>query len=226
MGRNGFRRGDGQDGPAPESGEGRDIGLSDKRLPGGQPHIANKAALAHRPVAEPQRAYYGGMMAHGVVAPVEHDGRITARADERSLYEASDTVLTEPAPDPRHLAPIPVTIVSEGSGKGFLLRAAYGHVTLPAAGSQPVRIAGRDHTRRGLYIINTHATVAAWIAAYPGDLIADITAITTVPVAGSFLPAAQSNYTAIRDQGELFGISATSTPVILSWISEYEVREP
>lgn len=181
-----YRRGDGPGGPDPDSAEGRDVGLNDHTLPGGQPHIKNRAVLPHAPVGEPHRPLYGGHMAHGVATDLDFGGRIPHDPEGRSMYEATGDVLTEPAPDPAHLAPIPVTIVSGGAGKGLKRHAAYGHVTVPAAGQMPVRLAGRDLTRKYLYLLNPVQTAPAPLYAAPGSFAGTLGSISA-PTAGTVI---------------------------------------
>lgn len=58
----------------PESPDGLDVGLNDKEIPGGQPHIANQPAASHAPLPVTHAPYYGGIMAHGVIAPERDAG--------------------------------------------------------------------------------------------------------------------------------------------------------
>lgn len=55
----------------PEPDEARGVGLDDKQLPGGQPHIVNHPVAGHAPLAVSHAPYYSGVMAHGVIAPDE-----------------------------------------------------------------------------------------------------------------------------------------------------------
>lgn len=143
----------------PDSGEGRETGMSarmaeggpegkDKSpIPGGISHLGNAPTVRqHAAVSDQAPREYEGMMAHGV-APPDHTTAERAEA-ERGPNTAHD-------PQPRYLpAPkkpgaVPVQIVQARKIRSV----ATSSYTIPAAGSAAARIAGRDYTRTHILLL-------------------------------------------------------------------------
>jgi len=147
--------------PAPGSPEGDEIGLSARQDPAGSPipgltgNITNYETVRQVP-ATPDGSFdeYRGMMAHGVPNASE----VT---EERALMERDGNLARQhrpPSPPVLHAdkvlpAPVPVYITTLNAGGRPLGTISTIKVNVPAAGTDPVRIASRDLDRTSMYIL-------------------------------------------------------------------------
>ena len=132
----------------PDSPEGHGYGESVRTagatspIPGGRPHLTNPQTMRQKaPIAEP-RPEFKGMMAHGV-PPEAHTPH------ERAEHMRGPAEVRGPIPKFEHLdpviEPVPVSIVSGGAKQ--LQTMAGQFFTVPAAGTECIRISGKDLQR-------------------------------------------------------------------------------
>ena len=195
---------------------GAEFGSWDKGIPGGIRHNDRNKPVEHaEPPRKEQLEPFRGMMAHGVPpADVGHYNREMAEA-ARHPYHPGHT------PTAVKVSPVPVYVVEGGAGAKPLAEAAYHHITLPAAGSEPVSICGQDDDRSLVQLLNESTTHNGRFGQL-SDLIWD--AANATIIGGAILPQAATGYTVIRTQRPLYGISADSTPISISVILEFEVQ--
>jgi hypothetical protein len=208
MSRAGGRRGTGRT-PDPQ------YGSFDKGIPGGIRHVdKNEPVEQQEPaVAEPLDEFRG-MMAHGVPpADVGHYNREMAE-HARHPYKPGYEEL------PPGASPVPVYIVEGGSGPRPRAHASTRHITVPAAGSEPVWVCGQDANRSLIQLLNEDSAHNCRFGQL-GDLQYD--AENTAITGGARLPAGATGYTVIRTPGPLYVISETSSTAVISVITEYEI---
>ena len=164
--------------PGPGTPEGDEIGDTGRQgakgtspIPAGStggPHIVNRQSFRQPvPVGE-QLPEHGGMMAHGV-PPEAHT------AHERGDTMRGPNEVKQPVPtyrkQPDGPLPVPVYLVDRGVGSKALKTLATDKFTIPAAGSDPVRIAGRDKTRSHLcLLVETAAVTTQAVAQVPATV--------------------------------------------------------
>jgi hypothetical protein len=193
-----YRRGDSAPVEVPpDSPEGRDLGLSDHLLPGGQPHISNRAVRQQEAPDAPPRPEYRGAMAHGVPVPQDLNAPQEQQPASEMHWERATAGLATfariPPPDPtEQLTPIAVRIVTAGGTKSKSV-SSYLHYKVPVMGSAPVRLAGRDPRRTRLLLYNESLPAAGGQSAgtvgskvNPGAA-GDITGVDQVLAAGTYL---------------------------------------
>lgn len=195
---------------APESAEGRDIGLSDRQLgtpspiPGGEKHLVNHQTMRQAvPEVEP-RPEFRGVMTHGV-PPEKHTAheRAASMRGPDSTHDPKPHYAEKKVPIP----PVPVIVVSTGNDIRSLRSSSDRRYTLPAAGSEPVRLVGANSHRVEILLLNEdpshHIRFSKFIASLQS------------PHNGAVLPATSSSYLKLTTQDELYGISDDSgTPTI------------
>lgn len=211
----------------PDSGEGREIGMSDRMaqggpegkdkspIPGGISHLANKPVVRQEapiPVPGPE---YEGIMAHGV-PPSEHTTTERAEA-ERGPNTAHDP---EPKylPLPKKAAAVPVQIVQTRK----IYSVATSSYSIPAQGSAAVRIAGRDYTR-------THILLLVETAAGSGGVpIAGSNGAFTAGAAGSATLPAGSTLTGFDitvSAATAAGLATVTVSNVLGANYTYQIQE-
>lgn len=204
-------------------------------LPGKLPHIlhAAQALPAQSPPLDvgPARPAYGGMMAHGVPAPVEHGGRPAPKPEHATALMANRVPESyQPPPRP---SPVPVYLVPEGAGARPLKRVATKQVLVPGpstagAPAIPAQVCGKDPRRTTVRLMNETPAGATGV---PMRVLTD--QVSTVPAAaggsveGSLLPAGMTSYQDFQTQDELFVVvdpnSVGTAAAYLSVIIEYSV---
>lgn len=201
----------------PESPLGRQLGMSPRvqgtpsPIPGGRNHISNAPTgrqQAPIPEAGPEIDYFN---AHGV--PVG-----TATTRERAELErgpntthAHDVAphLEGPAEKP---VPVPVYVVEDD--RQHVYRTAAPHaITVPVNTADPVRLCGRDRSRRSIQLLNESSSTNVRFAQRLSDLSNG---------GGALLPAPTSSYLKIDTQDELWALSASGTAATVSIIQVYE----
>lgn len=215
----------GRDPVAVDSGEGQDIGMSDRLatdrspIPGGDIHITNHETVRQRvpvPVADRE---YSGMMAHGVEPG---PGTTQERAHVEQGANKVHPVVPKPVKLPERPAPIPVYVVEPAGGERPLGSMAGDSFTIPPAGSDPVRIAGRDIHRTAILLLCETAPGATFGA--PRGVRIDHEVGNLTNGRGALVPTGASSYQKFDGfQDELFAVSTDASTVILSVINQYEV---
>jgi hypothetical protein len=206
-----------------DDAQGKEIGESARQNPAGSPipgltgNIVNYPTVTQRP-ATPDGEFdeYRGIMAHGV----PNDSELT---NERGLQEATGTIARQrqPPTPPEPSAPIvrpvpvPVYIVTEGSGARTYLTSSPRAITVPPnAGADPVRVCGRDLKRNRIGLLNEDTATNIRFAQRPSDLVNG---------GGALLPWPSTNYLFLETQDELFACTVSATlSVILSVIEEHD----
>lgn len=202
---------------APDSPEGRQLGLSNRvqghpsPIPGGRPHISNSPAVRHSVPTPPSDAEIGMGNAHGVI-PGSHTNA------ERADAERGPNTVHMTMPKPQHHpprerpAPIPVYVVQDD--RNNILRSAAPHnFTVPANTGEPVHLCGQDHTRTEVMLLNESTTTNVRIAQSIADLNNG---------GGALLPWPTNSYTKVSTQDHLYAISATGTAATVSVIQVFE----
>lgn len=194
-----FRRG--QTLRAPQGTTEDAIGAGHVPLPGGRTHLVNHPVPEHPPLEPPaQRPYYDGIMAHGVeVTDHPHGGRPRPKPHERARLAATRRGQLPESPAEK-IDPIPVTIHSTGSGRRPLKRTAFRSATVPAPGTTPDRVVGRDPRRSRVGLLNEDPANAIRLT-FNGD--ADSSR-------GVYLPPGMSNYLWLHTQDVIWAIMAAS----------------
>lgn len=206
---------------APDSPEGRDIGLSDRTvgvpspIPGGRRLITQPPAVRQKPAAPVARPPFRGVMAHGV--PPETPTR------ERAHVEHGPNSTRDPVPTYQHreppIVPVPVYVVADQRGEEELTSTGHKRYIIPAYGSATsdgspwVRLVGRNTNREHVYLLNEDASNGIRISNRPD--------VSTTQHSGTLLPAAMSSYLRLSTQDELYAISDTATAATISIIEEF-----
>ena len=183
-----YRRGDNAP-PAidPDSDFGKDLGLDDHLLPAGIPHISNRAVVEQEAPDAAPRPEYRGHMAHGVATPAALErpqaDQPMSQIHRRNAMEGLAT-FTHPDTPVEQLVPIAVEVVERGGPK-TLHAASFLHYVIPACGSMPVRVCGRDTRRRRVHLIN-ETTPPAAIYTAPGTYTG-ATGSISAPTAGTVI---------------------------------------
>lgn len=212
----------------PDSGEGREIGLSDRTgakgtspIPGGStggPHIVNPETMRQKTPVPADLPEFDGIMAHGV-PPGTHT------AHERGEHMRGPNEVKQPVPAYRKqpdLPPaVPVYLVERGSGSKPLKTLAADVFTIPAAGSDPVRIAGRDKTRHQILLLVE--TAAGTGGAAPQGIRIDHEVGNLTLGKGALIRAGGTSYLKMDFNDELFAVSTDSGVCTLSVIFLYGV---
>lgn len=177
-------------------------------------------ALGHPPLdVGPANAYYSGGMAHGVIAPPQHGGRPSPKAEERALLEANLAPMEVQFAD--RVEPIPVYQVEIGTGGKPLRRSVLKRVAVPATGGQPVPVCGKDPHRISVRLLNESSTAIRLLV----DPVNPGGASNTQDTGnGIILPASQTSYLEIRTQDQLWAIADSGASILyVSIVLEYQL---
>jgi len=208
----------------PESGEGRELGMSPRMqgapspIPGAAVHVVNPpVGRQHTPAPD----------APPEVKPINAHGVPPGSATTRDRADLERGVNGHRPPAPRYETsgtpwppPVPVVIVESGDAEGSYRAAAPRSFLVPANTSDPTRICGRDPSRRYVYILNEDATHAARFAQRPSDLQVD--AVTSKTLGGALLPAAMGSYLRLGTQDELWIVATDTNTPRVSVIQEFD----
>lgn len=188
-----------------DSGEGRQIGLDDRELPGGLPHIGNAETHQAR-VAIPAHRHTPSINEHRV-------------ADENpdepyNLPEAGKVKAPRYQPLPKDRYALPFYQVSH-PGKAPQHPLSMGdNVLAPAAGSDPFHLCGIDYSRFEVQLLNEDANNdARW--SHERSILID--------GKGSLLKHGATSYTKIRTQDDVWIVGVTNA-VLVSTIITTEVN--
>lgn len=208
----------------PDSGEGRELGMSPRMqgapspIPGGAVHVVNAPVGRQHTPAPDAPPEIKAVNAHGVPP-----GSATTR--DRADLERGVNGHRPPAPhfersgDPPPM-PVPVYLVEMGDDGGTYRAAAPRSFLVPANTSDPTRICGRDPLRRYVYILNEDSAHTARFAQRPSDLQVD--PVSSKTLGGSLLPAAMGNYLRLGTQDELWVVSSDTNTPRVSVIQEFD----
>jgi hypothetical protein len=208
----------------PDSGEGREIGMSVRMqggpspIPGGAVHVTNAQVHRQKTPAPDALPEVKPINAHGVPP-----GSATTR--DRADMERGTNGHNPPAP---HYTPsgkpmpppVPVIIVEQGDAGGSYRSSAPHSFLVPANTSDAVRLCGRDQSRKYLYILNEDATHSARFAQRHSDLVQEDNSNKTI--GGALLPAAMGSYLRLATQDELWIISTDTNTPRVSVIQEFD----
>lgn len=213
--------------PVPGSPEGDEIGLSARQDPAGSPipgltgNIVNYETVRREvPVGE-SLPEFRGMMAHGV--PPEE-----TTTEERAQAERGGNAPHQP-PAPPKLArarttppPVPVYLALPPEGGRPLRTLSTQKISVPAAGTEAVRICGRDETRETMYVMVE--TAAGANGAAPTGIRIDHEVGTLDVGLGALLRAGMAGYQELKGcQDEVFAVSNDGSACTLSVIFLYGV---
>lgn len=203
----------------PGSPEGRDIGLSDRQLgtpspiPGGEDHLVNPQTVRHTIPTPVPRPEFRGDMTHGV-PPEKHTAheRADSMRGPNSTQDPQPTV--EHHKPPQNVPPVPVYIVEQGRDVRPMRTSSHRRMQVPAAGSQPERLIGRNSGRIEVLLLNEDATHNIRFSNGIGEL--------NGPSFGSVLPCTTSSYLKLKTQDELYGVSDDSATPYISIIEVFD----
>lgn len=195
-----------------DSPEGRQLGIGEhyeNPLPGGRIHLENPPTHHEKPaVPEHRGEEFEGWLAHGV-PPSDHG--LYDRADLPGVQRWQYKPVYKKQPET--IAPVPVIIVEGGGGGKAVRSAAPRHFSVPAAGSDPVHICGRDARRARVLLLNEDTASNIRFAQRPSDLTGG---------GGALLPYPTNSYLALHTQDDLYAVSADAGTPLLSVIQEFE----
>lgn len=200
---------------APDSPEGRQLGLSDRvqghpsPIPGGRQHLSNAPAVRETVPTPPSEPEVGMGNAHGVV-PGSHTNA------ERAEHERGPNTVHGPRPQhhPVHERPQPIPVVIVQDHHSETLRSAAPHsITVPGNTSDPVRLCGRDMSRTMVLLLNESTSQDIRFGQRPSDVING---------GGALLPWPGNSYLKIETQDELWALSPTGTAATVSIIQVFE----
>jgi hypothetical protein len=207
----------------PDSGEGREIGMSDRMqgapspIPGGAVHVVNAESMRQHTPAPDAPPEIKPINAHGVPP-----GSATTR--ERADLQRGTNGHSPPRPHVQPSGnppppPVPVYVVEMGDNGGMYRSSAPRSFLLPAASGaaagDPVRLCGREATRRRILLLNESTSSDIRFAQRPSDLNGG---------GGALLPWPGNSYLTLHTQDELWAVSAdTGTPKI-SIIQEFDLH--
>lgn len=202
----------------PDSPEGRDIGLSDRTLgtpspiPGGEQHLLNHQTMRQPVPTTLPRPEFRGTMAHGVPAGTHsaHE-RADAMRGPNTAHDPKPVLPKHRAPDP--VPPVPVIVVEDGRGIRSLRSSSHRRYALPLAGTEPIRLCGRNSDRVQILLLNEDDATGGRFAQSIADLIS--------PDSGSLLPSAMGSYLRLTTQDELYAVS--EAPDMSPYVSIIEV---
>lgn len=200
----------------PDSPMGHQLGMSTRTqgipspIPGGREHIANAPAVRQQIPIPDSKPEITDLNAHGVP-----HGSATSR--ERAEIERGPNTVhqrtpTAPAPPVERPTPIPVYVVEDARPE--VLRSASPHrIQLQASTGEPVRLCGRDRTRKSVQLLNESTSSNIRFAYRPSDLNGG---------GGALLPLSSNSYLKIDTQDELHAISADAGTPLISIIQVFE----
>lgn len=201
----------------PDSGEGREIGMSDRMqgdpspIPGGKQHIVNASATRQRTPVPDSRPEITDLNAHGV-----DPGTHTSRERAETMRGPNSVHRTPPptfAPPEKRPEPVPVYLVEEGSAPRVLRTSAPHSITLQASTGEGVRLCGQDQNRTVVRLLNESTSSDIRYAQGPRDLNNG---------GGALLPWPNNSYLNLVTQDELWAISADSGTPRISIVQEFE----
>lgn len=201
----------------PDSPLGHQFGLSNRvqghpsPIPGGRPHISNAPAVRHTVPTPPSDAEVGIGNAHGVM-PGTHTNRERAESmrGPNSVHATMPSPQHPPQTDKPH--PIPVYVV-EDHNQNVLRSAAPYHVSVPGNTSDPIRLCGRDLTRKSVQLLNESTAQDIRFAQRLSDLTNG---------GGALLPWPTNSYQKFDTQDELWALSTSGTAATVSVVQVFE----
>jgi hypothetical protein len=109
---------------------------------------------------------------------------------------------------------VPVRIVTEDRDVAPLVSSSHRHLTAPVAGSDPIRLCGRNSQRLEMLLLNEDPTHGIRIAQRFSDL--------NTANSGSLLPAASTGYLRLKTQDELYAVSNDGTAASISVVEIFD----
>lgn len=184
-----------------DSGEGREIGLDDRELPGGLPHISN-AETHQSKAAVPARRHVPNINEHRV-----------PDADPDAAYELPEAGKVK---EPRYAPPVkeeyalPVYIRAH-PGKAPQHTLSMGdQILVPATGNDPFPLCGKDYKRFEVQLLNEDAANdIRW--SHERDIL--------IEGKGALLKHGATSYTKIRTQDEVWVIGVTNACLLSTIIT-------
>jgi hypothetical protein len=216
----------------PDSPEGQGYGESvrtagaESPIPGGIQHLTNPQTMRQQvPVQEP-RPEFRGMMAHGV-PPEAHTPR--ERAENMRGPDDFRPIIPVFEKLPQIPKPVPVEIVTGGAKQ--LLTIATQFFTVPAAGTECIRISGKDLERSeiGLLVETAPGSVASPAVVTPAVPATTVAAQNTNPYAAQVVILANgATISAVTVNGINVGAAAGTylVPAYGSIAISYTVATP
>ena len=201
----------------PDSGEGREIGMSERTqgipspIPGGRSHIINPETMREKIPVPDSPPEIKDINAHGV-EPDTHTSR--ERADMERGPNSFHGPRVEVVEDTGHKTlPVPVYIVEQAGGPAVFRSASPRHFSVQASTGEAVRLCGRDPKRVRVGLLNESTTSDIRFAQNPADLVNG---------GGALLPWPSNSYVWLETQDELYAISKDSGTPTISVIQEFD----
>ena len=179
-------------------------------IPGPPSHIINHPSVEQKVPAPKPLSPFRGQMAHGV----RPDGQHWDRTDPAGRKPGGPYGKPPGKPPP---SPVPVYIVETAGTATPLLSAAPHHITVNAAGGDPIRVCGKDQHRTSLLLLNESPADGIRLGQKPGDVDNG---------AGALLAPAATSYLRLTTQDEMWVVSDTGNTPVLSVIQEFERAVP
>lgn len=206
--------------PEPNTAAGRDIGLSDRQtgdrspIPGGRPHLSNAPSVRRSVPTTAPRPEFRGVMAHGVPpGPGTAHDRAESMRGPNSAHDPRPRFSDAGNPPP---PPVPVYVVQKPNSHAPILGFAPRRYVVPAAGSEPIHLVGKNSDREELLLLNEDANHAIFFSNEKASVqqAANLPAGETATSVGT-LPKGMTGYLKLPTQGDVWVVSADSgTPVI------------
>lgn len=179
---------------SPQSGEGRQIGLDDREIPGGLPHLGN--AETHSEKAKvPVSETIPSINEHRVYDP--------KRAEKYDNPEGGKVVIPKPAalPDERYAVPV-YNVEHPGKTRMHLMALADNIlVPVPSATADPIAICGKDYGRLEVLLLNEDPANDVRVSEERSFLLEG---------RGAIIKHGATGYTKIRTQDTLYAAASTA----------------
>lgn len=188
------------------SGEGRAIGLDDRDIPSGTPHLISAESASAKPVAPP-RSDFPVQNAHGVEP--------TEGAVERPEAESKVSV-PKPEPLPVQNYAVPVYNVEGPDHVRTRRDMAAAVITVNGQGKDPTRICSADGHRVEIQLLNEDAA---------NDARFSESESAVVEGRGAILYHGVTGFTKMKTQGEIWAQAISTNPVKVSVIIITEVAD-
>jgi hypothetical protein len=196
---------------APDSGAGREIGMSALQdpagspIPGGEQHIVNYPTVRREPDVGEPLPEFRGMEAHGVPpgAFEPHE-----RGDDKPVNPPH-------SPRPARRPPaVPVYLTTREGGPEAYLSSSPRNVTIPSTAKDPVVVCGRNPKRNRVGLLNEDTATNIRFAVSPQGLVNG---------GGALLPYPNNSYLWLETQDTLYATTVSATlSVTLSVIEEFD----
>jgi hypothetical protein len=202
--------------PPADSPQGRELGLDDRDIPSGIPHLEQHKTIPGKAAVPEAPPVFRGDMQHGV--PAGPDDNFVKPADKLERGHQARKHGSQPVHyemPPAEPDPLPVYLVEKREKVPVRREAIIDSITVAAQGGEPTRICSEDPDRVQIQLLNEDPVNIIRFAATQAELSSGT---------GAALPAVTNSYTRLRTQGELWAVVAAPATARLSRIIETEIE--